>query len=239
MPDESASPCNRRTRTGYFFHRHRGAHIVDVQIGGEADGCASGPRWPNLSISGSCGVAATMKPSRILSTAKQPSMTLRCRSHEPEGRQSAGINAIRHLCPRLVFTLGQAGRFRQPARVFRCACAVAGHRDSGRHRNSDLRRGAPPKNCEDRGPRRPDAPDHRRDRGNLQQPGAAPAGPEQALRRLRLPAEVSRPRHRTRRFEPAQRDDRQGAGEMQCQGNLHDNAAVVRLPPATAQAQQT
>ena len=38
--------------------------------------------------------------------------------------------------------------------------------------------GLPPKNREDRRPRRPDAPDHRRDRGNLQQPGTAPAGPE-------------------------------------------------------------
>jgi hypothetical protein len=54
---------------------------------------------------------------------------------------------------------------------------------------------------------------------------------------LRLPAEMSRPRHRTGQFEPAQRDDRQGAGEIPLEGNLLDNAAVVRLPPATAQAQ--
>ena len=53
------------------------------------------------------------------------------------------------------------------------------------------------RSCEDRGPRRPDAPDHRRDRGYLQQPGTATACPEQALRRLRLPAKVSRSRHRT------------------------------------------
>ena len=123
--------------------------------------------------------------------------------HRPGGRQPQESSPSGNFVPDPVFTLGQAGPFRQPARVFRCARAVAGHRDSGRHRNSDLRRRAPPKNCEDRGPRRPDAPDHRRDRGNLPQPGAAPAGPEQALRRLRLPAKVSRPRHRTRRFEPA------------------------------------
>jgi hypothetical protein len=49
MPHESASPCNRRTRTGYFFHRHRGAHIVNVQIGGDADAARRDrhvrPRW--------------------------------------------------------------------------------------------------------------------------------------------------------------------------------------------------
>ena len=107
-----------------------------------------------------------MRPSHIRSTAKQPSITLRCRR---TNRKAANLREYRHpdLCPRLVFALGQAERFRQPARVFRCACAVAGHRDSGRHRNTDLRRGAPPKNCEDRGPRCPDAPDHRRDRGDL------------------------------------------------------------------------
>ena len=117
--------------------------------------------------------------------------------HRPGGRQPQKSIAIRHLCSRPVFTLGQAGPFRQPARVFRCARAVADHRDSGRHRNTDLRRWPPPQNREDRGPRRPDAPDHRRDRGDLPQPGTAPADPEQALRHLRLPAEVSRPRHRT------------------------------------------
>ena len=202
-------------------------------------GYPSGPEWPNFSISESCGGASTMMPSRIMSTAKRPSMTSAPLPHRPGAATTAGIVAIRHLCPYSVFTLGQAGPFRQPPRVFRCARAVAGHRDSGRHRNSDLRRRAPPKNREDWGPRRPDAPDHRRDRGDLPRPGAAPAGPEQALRRLRLPAKVSRPRHRTRRFEPAQRDDRQGAGKIQCEGNLLDNAAVVRLPPAPAQAQQT
>jgi hypothetical protein len=64
-----------------------------------------------------------------------------------------------------------------------------------------------------------------------------PSRPEQALRRLRLPDEVPRPCYRTRRFKLAQRDDCQGAGKMQCEGNLLDNAAFVRLPPATAQAQ--
>ena len=73
---------------------------------------------------------------------------------------TAGINVIRHLCPRPAFTLGQAGSFRQPARVFRCARAIADHRNTGRHRNTDLRRWLPPQNRENWGPRRPDAPDH-------------------------------------------------------------------------------
>ena len=90
-----------------------------------------------------------------------------------------------------------------------------------------------------RGPHRPNAPDDRRDRGNLQQPRTTAAGSEQALRRLRLPAEVSRPRRRTRQFEPAQRDVRQGAGKIPFEWNFIDNAAVVRLSPATSQAQQT
>ena len=34
MPDESASPGDRRARTGHLLRRHRGAHIVHVQSGG-------------------------------------------------------------------------------------------------------------------------------------------------------------------------------------------------------------
>jgi hypothetical protein len=41
-----------------------------------------------------------------------------------------------------------------------------------------------------------------------------PLVPEHTLRRLRFPTKLSRSRRRTRRFEPAQRDDRQGAGKM-------------------------
>ena len=43
--------------------------------------------------------------------------------------------------------------------------------------------------------------------GTCYSSGAAAASPEQALRRLRLPTKVSRPRRRARRFEFAQRDD--------------------------------
>jgi hypothetical protein len=120
--------------------------------------------------------------------------------------------------------------------LFRCARAVASHQDTGRHRKTDLG-GPPPQNREDRRPRSPDAPNHRRDWYVMSRSESAPPRPEQALRRLRLPDEVSRPRYRTRRFEPAQRDDCQGAGKMQCEGNLLDNAAVVRLPSATTQTQ--
>ena len=94
--------------------------------------------------------------------------------HRPGARQRQELSPSGTFVPILVFTLGQAGPFRQPPRVFRCARAVAGHRGSGRHRNYDLRRRAPPQNCEDRGPRRPDAPDHRRDRGDLPQLGNRP-----------------------------------------------------------------
>ena len=66
-----------------YFRRHRGAHIVYVQSGGQAAVCPSGLRWPNFSISESCGAAATMKPSRIMSTAKQPSMTCALAATEP------------------------------------------------------------------------------------------------------------------------------------------------------------
>jgi len=53
------------------------------------------------------------------------------------------------------------------------------------------------KTLKDREPRGPDSPDHRSDQGDLPRSGAASAHSEQALRRLRLPAEVSRPRGRT------------------------------------------
>ena len=68
---------------------------------------------------------------------------------------------------------------------------------TGRHWNTDLRRRPPPQNREDRGARRPDAPNHRSDRGDLPRSGTSAARSEQALRRLRLPAEVSRRRYRT------------------------------------------
>jgi hypothetical protein len=71
-------------------------------------------------------------------------------------------------------------------------------------------------------------------RGDLPRSGPASPYSEQALRRLRFPAEVSRSRHRMRQFEPAHRDDRQRAGEMQCQRNLHGNTTVVRLSPSAA-----
>jgi len=44
---------------------------------------------------------------------------------------------------------------------------------------------------------------------------------------------MSRPRHRARQSEPAQRDDRQGADKIPFEGNLLDNAALVRLQAAT------
>jgi hypothetical protein len=57
----------------------------------------------------------------------------------PGSRQPQKLRPSRHLCPRLAFTLGQVGRLRQPSRVFRCARAVAGHRDTARHRHKATR----------------------------------------------------------------------------------------------------
>lgn len=61
----------------------------------------------------------------------------------------------------------------------------------------DLRRGVSPKSCEGRGLLGPNTPDYRSDRGKSPSPEPTSARPEQALRRLRLPAEVSRTRRRT------------------------------------------
>src|SRR5208337_4583299 len=66
--------------------------------------------------------------------------------------------AVWHPRAHAVFALGQAGYLRQPPPMFRCARAVAGHWNTGRHRNTDLRRRATPKNCKDRGPLGPDSP---------------------------------------------------------------------------------
>ena len=115
----------------------------------------------------------------------------------PGGAPTAGIQPSGPFVPVLFSPWDKPRRFRQPARVFRCARAVAGHRDTARYRNTDLWRWLPPKNREDRGPRRPDTPNHRRDLGKLPRSEATSTGPEQALRRLRLPAEVSRASHRT------------------------------------------
>ena len=104
--------------------------------------------------------------------------------HKPRRRQPQQSPSSGPFVPVLFSPWDKPNLSDKAARVFRCALAVAGYRDTGRHRNTDLWRRLPPQNREDRGLRRPDAPDHRRDRGDLPQSGAAPAHLEPTLRRL-------------------------------------------------------
>ena len=110
MPYESAFLGDRRAPTGHLFRRHRGAHIVYVQSGGEAASRIGaevaelldfGELWRSLDY-------ATITHYVDCDTAVYD---LAPPPHRPGGRQRQKLSPSGTFVPVLVFTLGQAGRF--------------------------------------------------------------------------------------------------------------------------------
>ena len=163
----------------------------------DAESAASGLKWPTLLDFGELLSSRNHEAITHHVDCETAIYDLCSRRRKTGSRPISEINSIRHLCPRFVFTLGQTGCFRQPAGVFRCACAVAGHGflpDTGTviygegHRRKTVKIG-------DHAVRTRQTIDAIVATCNGREP--PPLSPEQALHRLRLPAEVSKPCHRT------------------------------------------